>query len=174
MNAQPFSEIVFNETEVQKSETPRPFVDEASGGEEIEEENSSIQEQTQEQLGFFQTTLNFLGSIQGLFSILTFFTLLVVILNMFNTIETLLSSNSILDTIYLIGLTVLATALTLTIYVNYRQLRDIKNVKETQEFFTGQKANPDKRIVKETLKLLDKYALQDNSDLKLKVEILRV
>ncbi|QIR80014.1 hypothetical protein FA592_14030 (plasmid) [Sulfurospirillum diekertiae] len=74
--------------------------------------------------------------------------------------------------VYFGALLVLIATLSLFTFKNYQQIKRLKNVQETQQFYAKQKINPDKHIVPQTLELLTLYSSSANNDLKQMVELL--
>ena len=145
MSIKPFSKIVSDEKEVEQKDILKPFADEAIGGTEIEvslKDNSS-----EEHISIIKKSIDFLGSLQGLLSVVAVFILVAVVIDTIQTLQTLSLSSSILDLVYLIVLIALGTTLSIVTYRNYIQIKGLKNVKRIQELFARQKINPDdKRI----------------------------
>jgi len=171
MSIKPFSKIVSDEKEVEQKDILKPFVDEAIGGTEIEvslKDNSS-----EEHISIIKKSIDFLGSLQGLLSVVAVFILVAVVIDTIQTLQTLSLSSSILDLVYLIVLIALGTTLSIVTYRNYIQIKGLKNVKRIQELFARQKINPDKDIVPVTISLLNTYISSSNSDLKEKAELLQ-
>ncbi len=170
MSIKPFSEIVSEELE--EKEAPRPFVGDASGGVKVEEINVEkiLNEQ---QIGFIKRNINFLGSSLGVLSVTCIFMLVAVVVDALQTIEVLLTSNSMIDTLYLIALVFLGLSLSIFSYKNYIQMKSIKNAKKIQKFFSQQKTNPDKTIIPATLNLLKRYKRSKNIALTQKVKLLQ-
>jgi len=167
MNPKPFSEVVEEQKEYEN--TIKPFVEEAIGGVELKNEILL----NQKKIGIFQKTLNFLSSLKGLLFIATFFILVVVILNTIETIEQLLLSHSILDTVYLIALTILALSLTIISFKSIRQIKLLKDAKEEQDFFIKQKTEPNIELIVATQKLLKHYEVHPNQSVRKQVSTLQ-
>ena len=153
MSPKPFSEVV--ETKTKSAEALKPFIDEAVGGTEFKED-SAIDTQ---KIGLFQKTINFFSSLQGLLTISTLFILVALIIDAIHTLQELLTSNSVLDTLYLIVLTILLISLLGVTFKIISQIRVLKDAKTEQDFFVKQRENPDKKLILATLNLLKSYEL---------------
>jgi len=170
MSIKPFSKVV--DAEIPQDEQKiQPFVDEAKGGRELDAQ--SIEMVVDAQDGFVLRTIKFLGSLKGFLSVAIFFTFVVITLDAVKTLEELYLSNSVLDGIYLFALVFLAFTMILGSYRYYAQIKNIKSVTKTKEFYTKQKDAPTKEIVKVTLKLLSNYAQREDENLKVQAKLLR-
>lgn len=167
----PFSEIVTESNTNEKKPLIKPFIEDADGCVEITEETfdgvTSV-----EQLTTFQKCVQFLSSLTGLLSILVIFVLVALVVDSFKTLLGLFSSGSMLDMIYFGALLVLIATLSLFTFKNYQEIKRLKNVQETQQFYAQQKISPDKHIVPQTLALLSHYSSSANNDLQQMVELL--
>jgi putative membrane protein len=174
MSIKPFSQKVEEERPQQK-ESLKPFVAEPKGGVEVQEQSLEIsQTQFEEKRNFIQKSIGFLGSLNGI--IVTFITFLFIAITVdaLQNLQSLYQSQSLLDILYLFGLTLLTLSLGLFSYKNYQEIKALKNAKKIQEFYILQKENPNKKIIPTTRKLLDSYA-KNYSDEKIltKIELLQ-
>ncbi len=167
MSPKPFSEVVKNKE--QSHDILKPFVDEATGGVELKDEISL----SPKNISLFQKSITFLSSLGGLLTIATAFILIAVIVNATQTIQQLLLSNSLLDTIYLIALTLLATSLTIVTFKIISQIKQLKDAKKEQDFFIKQKNYPDKELIVATQRLLKNYELHSNQEIRGRVSSLQ-
>ncbi|QNA70465.1 TIGR01620 family protein [Sulfurospirillum diekertiae] len=167
----PFSEIVTESNTNEEKPLIKPFIEDADGGVEITEDTFDALT-SMESLTTFQKCVQFLSSLSGLISILIMFVLVALIVDSFKTLLELFSSGSLLDMVYFGALLVLIATLSLFTFKNYQQIKRLKNVQETQQFYAKQKINPDKHIVPQTLELLTLYSSSANNDLKQMVELL--
>jgi len=172
MNIKPFSEIVSDEKKTDDTTVVKPFIDNAVGGKEIDETDTDKKESHTEE-NLLKKIVNFLSSAQGFFSVFIIFILVAVCVDAIQTIQALYQSTSALDAIYLLSLIALGATLSIITYKNYQQIKTIKSAKKIQEFFTLQKANPNKEIVPATLKLLATFTLSKNENLQQKVQLLQ-
>lgn len=167
----PFSEIVTESNTNEEKPLIKPFIEDAVGGVEITEETfdgvTSV-----EPLTTFQKCVQFLSSLTGLLSILVIFVLVALVVDSFKTLLGLFSSGSMLDMVYFGALLVLLSTLSLFTFKNYQQIKRLKNVQETQQFYAKQKISPDKHIVPQTLELLTHYSSSANNDLQQMLELL--
>lgn len=167
----PFSEPVTESKSNEEKPLIKPFIEDAVGGVEMTEKTFE-EFASEEQLTIFQKCIQFLSSLTGLLSILVIFVLVALLVDSFKTLLGLFSSGSILDMVYFVALLVLLATLSLFTFKNYQQIKRLKNVQETQQFYAQQKINPDKHIVPQTLELLTHYSSSANNDLKQMVELL--
>jgi len=156
MNTKPFSEVV---KQTQSSEEIlKPFVDEATGGVEVQQTSTL----NIEKIGLFQKTINFFSSLGGLLTVAMLFILVAVVIDAIKTLQELLVSNSVLDTIYLIALSILAMSLLIVTFKIIRQIKGLKDAKNEQDFFKKQKENPDKQLIDAANNLLKNYETHSN------------
>jgi len=167
----PFSEPVHESKINEEKPLIKPFIEDAIGGVEMTEETFD-EFRSEEQLTIFQKYVQFLSSLTGLLSILVLFVLVALVVDSFKTLLGLFSSGSILDMFYFAALLVFIATLSLFSFKNYQQIKSLKDVRETQQFYAQQKINPDKNIVPATLDLLTHYSSSANNDLKQMVELL--
>lgn len=169
MSIKPFSQRV-SEREEKVQEPLKPFVDEASGGIELQTEEA--QKLTQKE-SIFRRAIHFFGSFFGVLTVLAGFLVVAIFIDAVQTIETLFASHSLLDTFYLIALLLLLSSFTLLTYKNYKEIKSLKNVQKTQDFFTQQKQNPTKELLHATLELLTLYSASSNTKLQQKAQLLQ-
>ncbi|WP_457743781.1 TIGR01620 family protein [Sulfurimonas sp.] len=171
MSIKPFSQIV-EEKNAERKEELKPFIASAKGGVKLEEQ--LIQADIKEKQNFIQKSISFLGSISGFFSALLFFLFIAIFVDTLQNIESLYQSKSLLDSIYLLGLFLLFTTLTIVTYKNYRQIKKLKNATKIQKFYTQQRINPTKEIIPTTIKLLQHYTKTLNAEgLLTKIDLLQ-
>jgi len=172
MNPKPFSQPIDNNLykKTDNKKKIKPFVDDAIGG--VENDNQALTFE-KEQLSFFKKTINFLGSLQGVFTVTILFILILIIIDTIKVFQTLLSSGLTIDLIYLIAKGLLGTTFTIFIYKNYKEIQTLKNVKKTQKFFALQKIEANELIIEEGSKLLNNYAFIYNDEMKLDLELLK-
>ncbi len=153
MSLKPFSEVVIEETEEARVTTP--FIDEAKGGVAVEaaylEESKKLQE------NLVVRSINYLGSLRGVFVMFVLFILTVLLVDAIGTFQDLVTHGSVLDVIYLVALLLLLSALSIVTYKNYKQIMMLKSATQHQNAFTVQKTETTKEIVPLTLELLDSY-----------------
>lgn len=171
MKTKPVMEIVSDETTQEKAPRSNPVITKPIDviKPERETKDSSI---TEVQLSTFQKGIQFLSSLFGLLSIVGIFIIVTFVVDAFNKLQGLFLSGSIFDMIYFIAVIILLATLSLFTFKNYQQIKRLKNVQETQQFYAQQKISPDKHIVPQTLELLTLYSSSANNDLKQMVELL--
>ncbi|MCJ7764768.1 MAG: DUF697 domain-containing protein [Thiovulaceae bacterium] len=172
MSTKPFSEAVKQHKRDKRH--VRPFVDSAQGGVVKEDKPSYVQEEEIAAKDAFVTRgISFLGSGQGVLTLLLFFVLTALFVDAIQTIQGLYASVSLLDTIYLIALLSLLGGLGIMGYQNYRQIRRLKNGAKMQRAFQKQKEQPDKALIPMTLELLRGYESIEESNIKQQSDLLR-
>ncbi len=167
----PFSEIATKANTNEKPTFIPPFIEDPIGGFELPEEPFNAFTSV-EPLTTLQKCVQFLSSLTGLLSILVIFVLVALVVDSFKTLLELFSSGSMLDMVYFGALLVLIATLSLFAFKNYQEIKRLKNVQETQQFYANQKNNPDEHIVPQTLELLTLYSSSSNNDLKQMVKLL--
>ncbi len=174
MSIKPFSQKVKEKESSQKEEI-KPFTSQPDGGVEIEnilDKNNKTE--INEKMNFIQKSINFLGSINGIFTAFLTFLFIAIIVNAIQNIQLLYQSKSFLDIFYLVGLILLLSALVLFSYKNYKEIKALKNAKKIQNFYKLQKENPTKKIIPMSKKLLDTLSLQcSDKKLLIKIEVLQ-
>ena len=174
MSIKPFSQKVQEDTP-QIKEPLKPFIAEPKGGVEMQESNIELsQTQLKEKRNFLQKSIGFLGSFSGIVVTLITFLFIAISVDALQNLQSLYQSKSLLDMVYLIGLTLLTLSLGLFSYKNYQEIKALKNAQKIQDFYTLQKENPNKKIIPMTRKLLDKYAKNyNNAKILAKIELLQ-
>jgi putative membrane protein len=170
VSIKPFSKKV-DAQKVDAQVKMQPFVDDAKGGKELDAQSVEMAIEVQE--SFVKRGIKFLGSLWGFLSVSAFFIFVVVVVDALKTVEELYLSNSILDSIYFFALVFLAFTMFLGAYRYYAQLKNIKSVTKTREFYTKQKDAPTKEILKTTIKLLKNYEHSQNEALRVQAKLLR-
>jgi len=158
MSIKPFTQIVDEESKDTEKEIVEPFISEPHGGMEVN--NKIYNNHIKEKKGFIKKIAIFFSSVKGLITTTIIFIIITIILDTIRNIQTLYNTTSILDIIYLSLVILLSTVFILFSYKNYKEIKILKQAKTIQEFYLIQKANPSKKIIPTTIKLLDKYTLQ--------------
>ena len=170
MSIKPFSEKVT--IKVEQDETLKPFVDAPSGGVAVDEQYM-LERDIKTQQNVMMRIISFMGSARGVLVAFVLFVLVVLLVDAIATFQELLSSDSLLDGIYLVAVVLLLTTLTLMSIKNLKQIRALKSAERHQKAFSAQKTLPTKAIVPMTLELLSSYDKREDPQLKEKVEILK-
>lgn len=172
MSPKPFSEVV--EEGKRDVNRVRPFVDKAQGGvvkegmpAHMEKEKIAAKE------SLVARGISFLGSAEGILSLLLFFVLIALFVNAVQTMQGLYESASLLDTIYLIALLTLLSALGVMSWQNYRQIKRLKNATRMHRAFQQQKEHPNKALIPMTLALLRSYESVEKGRVKQRADLLR-
>lgn len=170
MSIKPFSEKV--STQAKPDETLKPFVDVPSGGVVVDEQYM-LERDIETQKNIMLRIISFMGSARGVLVAFVLFVLVVLLVDAIATFQELLTSDSLLDGIYLVAVVLLLTALTLVSIKNLKQIRALKSAERHQRAFSAQKTLATKAIVPMTLELLSSYDKREDPQLKQKVEILK-
>ena len=166
MSIKPFSEVVEETPHV--NEKPKPFVDVAQGGVEV---NETLLDHEGRQENVVGRSISFLGSFQGLMVSALFFFMVVLFVDAVESVQTLFKGTSFLNMLYLFGLSVLLVALAMASYRNYSAILMLKSAHRHQRAFAEQKTLATKKIIPMTLQLLSAY--KDNNLVQQRAEVLK-
>jgi len=95
----------------------------------------------------FYTIIKLLSSLSGIFLSLVFFIFISLLAYTINNLSNLFQSAHLSDYLYLFGLLILLSALTMNIFSNFKQLRQLKAVSRLKQRFNKQKSDPSDELL---------------------------
>ena len=157
MSLKPFTEVVDSKVD-KKSEKIEPYVDEASGGVQIDDIQHSLNEKEE----ILEQSSSIFSSFSTFIKLLILLFIVTLVADSYKSVIHIYADGSYIDVFYLISASLVLISLSLLLYKNYTQVRVLTRVTAMQEAFKKQAENPDTEIIVLSEKLLDTFA--QNSD----------
>jgi len=151
----------------------KPFKRESREALNISNDEAEIEVLAESSISSLESGIDFFNTITGIIVAIFIFILFAVLADTVATISRIISSGTLAEYIYLIGLSILLFVLLLNVVSNIKQLKFIKNAEHIKNSFRHQKDNFTQEIITLTNTLLNHYEKNSDPELKNGIAIIR-